>query len=318
MSGQRARTSASSFDVVGLGQCSLDLLGTVAEYPQVDQKAELGDFLVQGGGPVATALVTLSRLGASVAFAGRVGGDDFGMKIREGLLAEGVDCRALSTDPEGSSQVAFIVVEQQRARRNIFWTRGSARPLREDEIPRELIASTRILHLDGLQREASLAAARFARQRGVVTVLDGGSWREGTEELLPQIDHLVVSEKFARHVADDPVRALENLLRYGARAVTVTLGERGSVSLSAAGDFVRQPAFDVAAVDTTGCGDVFHGGYIFALLQGWALPRTVALAAACAALKTRALGGRSAIADRTEVEALLAHGDLSKLNERCR
>ncbi len=298
-------TSAPLFDVVGLGQCSLDILGTVAQYPEVDQKAELGDFLVQGGGPVATALVTLSRLGVSTAFAGRVGGDDFGEKIRAGLLSEGVDCRALSTDPEGSSQVAFIVVEQERARRNIFWTRGSARPLEKAEIPRDLIASARVLHLDGLQRVASLAAARFARARGIVTVLDGGSWREGTDELLPHIDHLVVSETFARRIADKPSEALEALLRYGARAVTVTSGKNGCLTRGADGEIFHQPAFEVAAVDTTGCGDVFHGGYIFGLLQKWSLQRTVVFAAACAALKTRFLGGRTAIPDRSEVEDFL-------------
>jgi sulfofructose kinase len=309
MSVAKIPASDSIFDVVGLGQCSLDFLGTVSDYPEVDQKAELGDFLVQGGGPVATALVTLSRLGVSAAFAGRVGGDDFGGKIREGLIAEGVDCSALAIDPDGSSQIAFIVVEPRRASRNIFWTRGSARPLLEGEIPRHLIASARVLHLDGLQREASLAAARFARERGVVTVLDGGSWREGTAELLPYIDHLVVSEKFARHISHEPPQALESLLRFGGRAATVTMGEKGSFTLSAGGEFF-QGAFPITAVDTTGCGDVFHGGYIFGLLRGWSLQRTVAFAAACAALKTRSVGGRTAIPNLKEAEAFLAGAGL--------
>lgn len=301
----------TAFDVVGLGQCALDVLGTVDRYPEVDRKIELGEVLFQGGGPVATALVTLARLGASAAFAGRVGDDDFGTRIRQGLLAEGVDCRYLSTDPGAASQFAFIAVEKERGHRNIFWTRGNTRPLTASEIPETLIRRCRILHLDGLQHQASLAAARLARENGVLTVLDGGTFREKTAELLPHIDHLVVSERFALHVAAGrPIEeAAEDLLGYGARAVTVTLGAKGSRTLSGDGPVFHQPAFPCEAVDTTGCGDVFHGGYLYGLLQGWPLEKTVRFAAACAALKTRALGGRSAIPTLAEVTAFLGDGE---------
>ena len=106
----------------------------------------------------------------------------------------------------------------------------------------------------------------------MTTVLDGGTWREGTRELLPLIDHLVVSERFARQVTGGGPApgALDRLLDYGARAVTVTLGAGGSISRDHRGATFRQPAFAVPAVDTTGCGDVFHGGYLFGLLRGLA------------------------------------------------
>lgn len=295
------------FAVVGLGQCAYDILGRLGAYPAVDAKAELGEILFQGGGPAATALVALARLGIATAFAGRVGDDDFGARIRSGLLAEGVDCGNLLTDYGRTSQFAFIVVEEGSGRRNIFWNRGSAHPLSPSEIDSNLIRGCRVLHLDGLQQEASFAAARIAREAGVTTVLDGGTFRDKTADLLPFIDHLVVSEKFALKAAggEDPRRALEKLLNHGAKAVTVTVGERGSYTLSCDGEEFHQSAFPVDAVDTTGCGDVFHGGYIYGLLQGWELRRTVRFAAACAALKTRALGGRTAIPTLAEVEGFL-------------
>lgn len=297
-----------AFAVVGLGQCSLDLLGLIEQFPEVDQKTELAAPLLQGGGPVATALVTLARLGVPTAVAGRVGGDDFGRSIRAGLEAEGVDTRALLIDPGGSSQFACITVQPQQGSRNIFWTRGSAAPLTPAEIPAELITSARLLHLDGLQLEASLAAATLARQRGVVTVLDGGTLRPGMEPLLPLIDHLVVSEGFARQIAPTATisAAIDQLLTWGAKAVTVTLGARGCLTRSSGGPLLRLPAFPVPVVDTTGCGDVFHGGYLFGLLQGWELAERLRFASACAALKTRALGGRTAIPRYPEVLAWLA------------
>lgn len=298
----------TGFDAVGLGQCAFDVLGRLVAYPPVDAKAELSQLVCQGGGPVATALVTLARLGVSTAFLGRVGDDEYGDRICRGLVDEGVDCRGLSRDAGASSQFAFIAVEEASARRNIFWHRGSARPLTAAEVSPELIENSRILHLDGLQHEASMAAARIARRGGVATVLDGGTLRDGSLELLPLIDHPVVSEKFARQLAgsDDPLDALPRLLECGAVAATVTLGEGGSWSRTRAGESFHQPAFAVEAVDTTGCGDVFHGGYIYGLLRSWPLRRAVRFAAACAALKTRALGGRTAIPRLEEVEGFLA------------
>lgn len=294
--------------VVGLGQCSLDFLGEIDCYPAVDQKAELLSSTVQGGGPVATALVTLQRLGVDTAIVGRVGDDEFGDRIRQGLHDEGVDCRHLQAIAGKVSQHAFITVERGSGRCNIFWYRGSCPPLAPEGAEGSLIRSARVLHLDGLQLEASIVAAGIARSEGVVTVLDGGTLRPGVERLLPFVDHAVVSERFAQALADGNgmEQALEQLLQFGAQAATVTLGDRGSVTLTRDGSRLVQKSFAVEAVDTTGCGDVFHGGYIYGLLQGWILARTLEFAAACAALKTRAVGGRTAIACLSEVEEFIA------------
>ena len=299
-------TGPVKIDVVGLGQCSLDLLGQVDHYPGLDQKAELSSFLMQGGGPVATALVTLSRLGVPVAMAGAVGDDDFGRKIRDGLLAERVDCSHLRVVPGQCSQVAFIAVDGQ-GHRNIFWHRGHAVPEVSESLASLLARDVPVLHLDGLHLEVAIHAAEIARRLNVATVLDAGTLRPGTERLLPLVDHLVVSEHFARQATghQDVKNALKPLSEHGAAAVTITRGLSGSLSMNRDGAVFHQPAFAVDAVDTTGCGDVFHGGYIYGLLQRWDLPQTLRFAAACAALKTRALGGRSAIPGLSEVEAFL-------------
>ena len=292
--------------VVGIGQCAYDIVGSVASYPQVDQKTELIDVTFQGGGPVATALVALARLEVETAICSRIGGDIFGERIRDSLFAEDVDCSALRVDQKGTSQLAFIAVDAA-GKRTIFWHRGSATPLSADEIDTVLIKNAEVVHLDGLHFEPAFAAARQAREYGVTTVLDGGSVRERTLELLPLIDHPVVSEKFARQLcADDSYLAvLDVLLDYGAVAVTVTCGEQGSWTKERGGEVFHQPAFVVNVVDTTGCGDVFHGGYIYGLLQRMPIRETVRFAAACAALKAQSPGGRIGIPRLTEVLQLL-------------
>ncbi len=293
-------------EVVGVGQCSLDMLGTLAAWPEPDSKIELPELSVQGGGPVATALVTLARLGVSVAIQGAIGNDDAGRQIRTGLELEAVDCRNLLTLEGRRSQSAFIAVEPQTAHRTIFWHRGDAR-LEAQQLDEAQIAAARVLHLDGLHLDVALHAAHLARRHGVTTVLDGGTLRPGVKRLLSLIDHAVVSESFAAAMLpDNPSAVCEQLLGFGAEAATVTLGERGSVTRLRTGHEYRQPAYRVEAVDTTGCGDVFHGAYIFALLQDWPWSTRLAFAAACAALKTRALGGRAGIPVYAAVAGFLA------------
>jgi ribokinase len=292
--------------VVGVGQCAYDIVGALDVYPQLDQKTELSDVTLQGGGPVATALVTLSRLGVETAICSRIGADLFGERIRAGLLEERVDCTDLCVDEQGTSQLAFIAVDDS-GKRTIFWHRGTARPLAADEIDSPLIESAAILHLDGLHFEAAYAAAVLARNHNIVTVLDGGTVREHTLELLPLIDHPVVSEKFARQLCGDATYAavLDRLLEFGAVAATVTCGEKGSWTKERGGEMFHQPAFAVEVVDTTGCGDVFHGGYIYGLLQQMSVHDTVRFAAASAALKAQSIGGRTGIPLVGDVERLL-------------
>lgn len=292
--------------VIGLGQCSWDLLGRVAEYPPVDEKAELLDFVEQGGGPVATALVTLARLGAKASFFGSIGADSYGTRIADSLDAAGVDISQLQTDPAGSSQLAFIAVEQQQGRRNIFCHRGARRLFCLNERGRQDIVAAAALLLDGTEPAAAFEAAMLAQACQVPVVLDGGSLRDSTLDLLPYCNHLVVSQKFAGQLCPGrPEAALDRLLESGAEVAVVTLGARGCIARDRAGTRIACPAFDVDVVDTTGCGDVFHGGYLYGLLAGQPLAERLRFASACAALKARQPGGRQGIPGLLEVEELL-------------
>lgn len=294
-------------DVIGLGQCSLDILGKIEQYPSLDQKVELSSLVMQGGGPVATALVTLARLGVETGFIGAVGDDEHGKQIRQGLIDEGVNCVDLHQADGESSQLAFIAIDEN-GHRNIFWHRGSAEPIIPENLDEILAAGVKVVHLDGLHLKPALALAKAARSAGIETVLDAGTFRRGIERLLPMIDHIVVSENFAHQITgrDDPLVALDFLSGYAGKAVVVTCGHAGGFFKNVNEEDGRYPAFDVDAVDTTGCGDVFHGGYIYGVLQNWPIGKRVRFAAACAALKTRSIGGRTAIPDIQEVEKFLS------------
>ncbi len=295
--------------VAGLGQCSLDNLFIVDSFPEQDTKKEIIQWTTAGGGPTATALVSLARLGLDCSFYGVIGDDEAGRKIKDSLESENINIAGLQKRPLSESQAAFIAVEQKSGKRTIFWKRPSAAPLRPDELPDDFLDNTDFLLIDGLMAEASIHAAKKARKKDIPVMLDAGKARKGMIELAHLSDYVVCSEEFAREFAGcgkrfNPEDAISIMSSFCSRATTITLGEHGSITASGNKKF-RTPAFKVDVVDTTGAGDVFHGGYIFGLLQKWEMKDVLDFASAFAALKCKKLGGRAGIPTLKEVEALL-------------
>ena len=289
------------FDVVGVGYTALDYLAVVPHFPEANLKLEIEDFLVQGGGPTATAAVTARRLGLEAAFIGKMGDDDFGGLMLAGLEEEGVDVSRVVVEHGGRSQYAFIMVDRSTAERTILWTRGDLEPFAADEVDCSLIAGARGLLIDSLEPAAAIAAARAARDAGIPVVIDAGTLRDGVRDLLPLSDYILASELFADQISEggDHVMALEKIMDYGPEAAVVTLGERGCAALTGS-EILEVPGFEVDTIDTTGAGDVFHGAFMFGVLKGWDIERICIFSNAVAALKCRKLGGRAGIPDLSE------------------
>ncbi|MHC4957808.1 MAG: carbohydrate kinase family protein [Planctomycetota bacterium] len=281
-------------EVFGLGQCSVDRLGFVKAYPAPDEKTEFHGLTTQCGGPVATALVALSRWGRRCAMGGIVGDDAPGIRIRADLVQEGVDATRLLTRTDSLSQYAFIAVEEDSGRRMIFWQRPTGRPpepIELDPPPCDVFMS------DGIYVETDLACAHAADR----VVVDAGTMRDGTRALLDVADVFVSSESFARAFTgdDDPAGACRKMREHGVKVAGVTLGARGYVALY--GDEpVERPAYPVAAVDTTGCGDAFHAGLVEGMLSGWDWLRSFDFAAWVASRCATALGGRAGLPEAQE------------------
>ena len=294
--------------VVGLGQACVDYLGRVPVYPEEDQKVELLDIQQQCGGPASTAMVTLARLGVKTSFLGSVSDDPFGVKIVEGLKKENnVDFRFLKITPGYTSQFAFIAISKSGGHRTIFWHRGSVPHLEPRDIDISPFSNAEILHLDGLMVEASIEAARQAKKLGIKVVMDAGTMREGSRELAALTDVLIASEKFPQPLVGknaSPENGLHALHNLGPGVVVITMGQRGSVGWDG-NNLIWQKAFPVHAVDTTGAGDVYHGAYIYGMLQGWEMRKCMRFASAASAIKCKAIGARAGIPGLKEIEALM-------------
>ena len=290
--------------VVSAGHCTVDHIGVVGRYPALDRKEELEAFSVQGGGPAATAAVTLATLGVETAFVGKVSDDDFGRFARTSLEAAGVDCSALVIQPGRVSPLSFVAVERESGKRTVFWTRGDVARLEPQEVDLGVLDGARVLLVDGHQPEAQLRLALEARKRGLEVVVDAGARHDGLEALVKVATTVIASERFAAELAGAPDRAVQAILDLGPRAVVITLGEDGSVGREGSRSEVVAP-YPVEVVDTTGAGDVFHGAYVYAWLAGWELRRRMEFASAAAALKCRQLGGRAGIPSLSDIDAVV-------------
>jgi len=152
--------------------------------------------------------------------------------------------------------------------------------------------------------------AKEARATGTIVSADIDNVFEGLPELLPLIDVLISSKELPRLLTgiDDPHAALTEIkTKYGCALVGLTKGGRGATVLCE-GEFLETSAFQVpgGCVDTTGAGDAFHGGFIYGLLQGEEIEMSMKMGCAVAALGCRALGARTALPTREELNAFLA------------
>ncbi len=289
--------------IVAIGLANLDYLGVLPRYPERNSKNRVDPLSIQGGGPAATAIAAAAALGADTGFIGAIGDDPLGDAIARGLADLGVDLRGLARVPGARSPLSFVVVDRSDASRTVFHAPGTAPPLDPAAIDWSLLDGADVLLLDGRQPLAQREAARRARERGITVLLDAERLDDDTRALLPATDVCVASDSIA---GGDPRTALDLLARLGPATVVVTCGEDGCLGRAGDGLLVKQPAFLVDAVDTTGCGDVYHGAFAVGLARGLDLAGCMRLASAAAALKCRALGGRAALPTSAELDAFLA------------
>jgi ribokinase len=292
-------------DVVGLGTVLVDHLVVLESHPLADTKNPVVSDHIQVGGPVPTALAMLRRLDRRCAFIGAWGDDVFGRIIEADFDSEGIDRSRCVAAGDRRTGFAHVWVCGKTAARTIAYQRtDEARAI--VTLDDELLAQTRVLHLDGWPPAAALEAARRAKAAGLTVVLDAGSPKPGTAELLAHVDVVNCPRRFlSEFLHTDDVRSGTKRLRaMGPRIVTVTSGAQGAAIATADG-VIERPAFVIDPLDTTGAGDVFTGALIHGVLSAWGPERMLTFAMAAAACKCTAMGNRAALPSDAMIQQMI-------------
>jgi sulfofructose kinase len=301
-------SSTRPWDVVGVGCNSVDYVNLLPAAPQPHgphAKTRIHRQVVSCGGQMTTAMVACAKLGLRAKYVGVTGTDENGRRLRAAMSGYEVDM----TDAvirDAPNRFAIIIVDESTGERIVLWDRDERLRLKPRELSTEVIASARVLHVDDDDQETAIDAAKLGRTAGVTVTSDIDRLNEHTEELVATVTIPI----FAEHVPlalsgrKDPESALRALRKRHDGLLCVTLGANGALALD--GDrAIYSPGFRVSAVDTTGAGDVFRGGFIYGFLRRWPTAQILQFANAAAAVSCTRLGALTGVPDLADVEALL-------------
>jgi sulfofructose kinase len=301
-------SESTKVDVAGVGLNASDTIISVPHHPERGSKLESHSVSVLPGGQVASAVIACQQWGLRTRYVGKLGDDRAAALHQQEFARAGVDAQII-TAPECASHQSFILVDPS-GERTVIRRHDEDLLLQPAELKREWISNARALLVDGCDTAAATTAANWAREAHIPVIADFDEAYPGIEELMKNVDYLIVSKDFPQMICGDG--DLKNSLpllqhRFGCRLAAATLGSDGVLAWDGK-DFHHSPAFRVPVVDTTGAGDIFHAGFIYALLQGCTLQRQLDFASAAAALNCTANGARGGIRTVDDIEKLMATG----------
>jgi sugar/nucleoside kinase (ribokinase family) len=294
-------------DIIGFGAVAIDHLVYVDAFPPANVKTYVIRSAQQCGGLTATALVAAQRLGAQCAYAGTLGHDDGSRFVMDTLQREGIDVSHVVKRDDAGPIRSVIIVGLDHATRNIFPEHPAVTGASEDQPDASMIRAAKVVFVDHLGIAGMTRAAKIARDAGIPVVSDVERDLPGFADLLALVDHIVMSEDFALRLTQSaqPEDATRKLWTPARSAVAVTCGERGCFFTEDGATVQHQPAFKVEAIDTTGCGDVFHGAYAAALAKGMPAAERIRFASAAAALKATQRGGQAGAPTLAQLQSFL-------------
>ena len=296
--------------VLCVGVAVLDFIFQVDAFPTRPVKYRARDAAISTGGNSANAALAIARAGGRPVLCGRIGQDEVAHLIRARLGAEGIDTSLLRAFEGHRSSYSSILIDAE-GERQIVNFRDASLSFDAGWVAADAPADLGAILGDTRWPQGAAAAMALARERGVPGIVDAESPVAEAMEALP----------LASHVAFGDVAALEftgetDVERAGLAAherlpglITVTAGARGTLLIEADATPRWFEAPRVAAIDTLGAGDVWHGHYAMALAQGAAVPAAIERANVAAALKCTRAGGASGAPTASEIETFMTNGE---------
>jgi ribokinase len=301
--------------IVVFGSLNMDLVVRSPRLPHPGETILGNSFETMPGGKGANQAVAAARLGATTQMVGRVGADDFGEALRQGMAIAGVGINGITVDHQTHTGIATITVAAS-GENQIVVIPGANGQVDQGDITclTPYLAATNILLMQlEIPLAAVISAAQRAKAAGTRVMIDPApAPTELPSHLYQHIDVLTPNHIEASQLVGFPVETLAQarqaaqvLRQRGVATVIITLGEQGVICATATETF-HQPAFAVDVVDTVAAGDAFNGGLAVALSEDKSWREAVSWASATAALTVTQPGAQSALPERSQVEALLS------------
>jgi len=317
------------YDIIGIGNPGQDMIVELEKIPYEEVSSKMYDCSFQGGGWVATALCTAGNLGAKTSFLGVIGDDIFGKMITEDFKFNNVDTSHLVVAEGKQSNFCICITERSTKSKHLISRGGRLREVEISDLDEEFIKSAKMIHV-GFVNEAVRKAADIIHSNDGKVSVDAAYYKPYVYENYDIFDIFIGSEYYFDGVCEElgmqkanalsdeeKYKVMEYIQSKGPEIVIFTFGEHGSMGIYGNEKFV-QPAMAANIKDTTGAGDVFHGAFDVAYLNGLSVPEAAKFATGVSTIKCTQLGGRAGIPDLDVLNAFLETGkiDEEKISKR--
>ena len=293
---------------LAFGAVAVDDLVFLERFPQPEEKISINSNQRQGGGLAGTALVAAARMGVDTAYCGVFGDDEFSEFSRQAFLQEGVDLSLLQFQEEASPFHSIVLVDQQKQQRTILYDQhGILEPKITAEVA-EAIQKAGAVMIDHTVLGIASRIIVIAKEASVPVMADIERYSDPhLPAVLKQLDHLIISQRTAEKLSGktDPRDMLLALSAHEPACCVVTIGDQGCWWKVRGEEGKHMQAFNVPVVDTTGCGDVFHGVYLAGLCIGFDIETCLLYSTAAAGMKAAVPGGRAGSPTRNDLETFL-------------
>ena len=304
-------------DIVILGVSVADTAYRADRQPRMGETIMGTSFALGPGGKGSNQAVAAARAGGAVHFITRLGDDPFGQMARDTWAEAGVTPQVI-TDPTSYTGAAYIFVENSTGNNAIIVSPGAAAQISPADIDANaaLIGSAAVFVTQLEQpMDAALHGLTLARAGGAITILNPAPAAPVSDAMLALCDYVTPNETEAEGITgikvtdiNSATQAAENLIKRGAGAAIVTLGENGCLYHDGR-TATHIPALNAGPVkETTGAGDAFNGGLAAALARGLAPEDAIRFATATAAISVTRPGTAPSMPTLAEIEALLSQG----------
>lgn len=289
--------------ILVIGLASYDITTPVENYPIENTKNRVHERIECGGGPASNAAYLLGKWGLDVTFAGIVGNDLYGKRIKKEFDDIKVDTRYLKLCDDVLTSSAYIIANKENGSRTILTYRPNDMKLKDLEID----FKPDIILIDGQEFETSKKI--LEQFPDAISIIDASRDRKEIVTLSKMVDYLVCSKGFAEQIAEckidyDDFNTLINVFNkletIFNNTVVVTLEDKGCL-YKYNGEIKIMPSIKVKAIDSTAAGDIFHGAFTYGIAKGFDFERTLKIANIAGAISVSRVGGRNSIPTGAEM-----------------
>lgn len=289
--------------ILCIGQAAYDITLPISEYPTENLKYKIHERVECGGGSASNAAYLLGKWGADIYFAGIVGNDVYGKKIRDEFRTIGVNIDYLQFSNEFDTPASYIIVNKENGSRTILTYRATSMKMNDVSIG----INPDIILIDG--REYEMSKKVIKENPNAIVIIDAGNNRSEVKDLCLMSDYVVCSKVFAEDVSGMKITDLTNLNTIMEKLeeqfstnIIITLESDGSCYRDS-NNLVRIiPSIKVKAIDTTGAGDIFHGAFTYGISNSWPIEKTLKFANVAGAMSVTKVGGRNSVFSLKELE----------------